>query len=73
MYGGVESVPSNVFVEAGYHGVKPNSQPNFIRSVSGGDSSSTAFNIATCRWHQRIFAMNATLLGCNSAGRTYHQ
>ena len=43
MSGGVESVPSNVFAEAGYHGVKL--QPNFVRSAS----RSAAFNIATCR------------------------
>ena len=43
MYGGVRG-SSNVFVEAVYHGVKL-----LIRSVSGGDSRSAAFNIATCR------------------------
>ena len=44
------------------------SQPNFIRSVSDGDSKSAAFNIATCREHLRIFSMDATLLGVRQQG-----
>jgi len=39
------------------------SQPYLVGSISGGDSRSAAFQMATCRWHLCTFSMKASVVG----------